>query len=80
MFEYMAAVTRTSSNNLTANENPGRNGPFRCLQLISLHRSMFPAEFVDFFCLLGVGTGGGTAESDGFCAWAELVGLHRGQH
>jgi hypothetical protein len=43
-------------------------------------RSMFPAEFVDFFCLLGVGTGGGTAESDGFCAWAELVGLHRGQH
>jgi hypothetical protein len=103
----MAAVTRTSSNNLTANENPGRNGPFRCLHLISLHpspspddspadeilqkahmpslppfniRSMFPAEFVHFFCLLCVGTGGGTAESDGFCAGAELVGLHGGQH
>lgn len=36
--------------------------------------SMFPAEFVDVGAalLLGVGTGGGTPEADGFCSRAEL--------
>lgn len=41
-------------------------------------RAMFPAKLVDFLRLLRVGTGGGTAEPDGLCTRAELIGLHGG--
>lgn len=38
IFAYIAAPTLTNNNNLTANEKPGKNGPFLCLPTRSCKR------------------------------------------